>query len=132
MLFYLLALLWFPSGRVAYSMCSRWPAGRRAIHPFSRLFGPASLLSCYPCNPSCFFNFPSLAAVLSFSSPHRVMVCLAHHKAHRVLPTIVCAVRPVMLCWFVFGRTHIAGLGGRTGLRGSERPQVRPRKPVQG
>lgn len=58
------------------------------------------------------FSFPIAAAVLSSSSPHWVMVCLAHHKAPRALPTIVCAVRPVMLWWFAFGRTCIAGRGG--------------------
>lgn len=59
------------------------------------------------------------------------MGCLAHHKAPWAQPTIVCAVRPVMLWRFVSGRTHIAGQGGWTGWCGREIPQFMPKKPMQ-
>lgn len=55
--------------------------------------------------------FPIPAAILSSSLPHRIMVRLAHHRALRVLPYIVCG-EGSDVWWSVFGWTCIASQGG--------------------
>lgn len=80
----------------------------------------ASLL---PALTRCFNSFPTLAAILSSSLPHRIMVRLAHHKALRVLPHIVCG-EGSDVWWFVFGWTCIASQGGcvwETTFKGKKR-----------
>lgn len=70
------------------------PAGCRCVLLLVFVSSFLSYSSCFLSLCPC--SFPIPAAVLSSSSPHWVMVCLAHHKAPGALPTIVCAVRPVM------------------------------------